>query len=122
SDASHARYPGPYRAIAATRRANCAGTSPTGGVLALVGDDPSCKSSTLPSAGEATLASLQIPTVFPGTLQEVLDLGLHAIACSRASGLWSAMKIVTNIADSAGTVEVWPARVGPVIPVVEYEG
>ncbi len=59
-----------------------------------------CKSSTLPSAGEATLASLHMPTFFPGTLQEVLDLGLHAIACSRASGLWSALKIVTNVADA----------------------
>ena len=60
-----------------------------------------------------------MPTFFPGTLQEVLDFGLHAVACSRASGLWSAMKVVTNIADSAGTVQVWPARVGAVIPEVE---
>src|SRR3954464_15129517 len=118
----YGKNPGLDRAMDAIRHANFAGTSPTGGVLALVGDDPSCKSSTLPSAGEATLASLQIPTVFPGTLQEVLDLGLHAIACSRASGLWSAMKVVTNIADSAGTVSVWPERVGPVIPTVDFEG
>ena len=61
-----------------------------------------------PSAAEATLAALHMPTFFPGTLQEVLDFGLHAMACSRASGLWSAMKVVTNIADSAGTVQVWP--------------
>ncbi len=79
----YGKNPGLDRAMDAIRHANFAGTSPTGGVLALVGDDPSCKSSTLPSAGEATLATLQIPTVFPGTLQEVLDLGLHAIACSR---------------------------------------
>jgi len=118
----YGKNPGLDRAMDAIRHANFAGTSPTGGVLALVGDDPSCKSSTLPSAGEATLASLQIPTVFPGTLQEVLDLGLHAIACSRASGLWSAMKVVTNIADAAGTAQVWPERVVPVMPQVEWEG
>ena len=35
-----------------------------------------------------------------------LDLGRHAIACSRASGLWSALKVVTNVADAAGTAEV----------------
>src|SRR6201991_4165003 len=70
----------------------------------------------------ATLAALHMPTFFPGTLQEVLDFGLHAIACSRASGLWSAMKVVTNIADAAGTVSVWPERVGPVIPSVEWNG
>jgi indolepyruvate ferredoxin oxidoreductase len=114
----YGKNPGLDRAADALRHANFAGTHPHGGALALVGDDPSCKSSTLPSAGEATLAALHMPTFFPGTLQEVLDFGLHAVACSRASGLWSAMKIVTNIADSAGTVQVWPARVGPVIPEV----
>jgi indolepyruvate ferredoxin oxidoreductase len=118
----YGKNPGLDRAADALRHANFAGTHPHGGALALVGDDPSCKSSTLPSAGEATLAALHMPTFFPGTLQEVLDLGLHAIACSRASGLWSAMKIVTAIADAAGTVAVWPERVGPVLPSVEWNG
>jgi indolepyruvate ferredoxin oxidoreductase len=118
----YGKNPGLDRAMDALRHANFAGTHPHGGALALVGDDPSCKSSTLPSAGEATLASLYMPTFFPGTLQEVLDLGLHAIACSRASGLWSGLKIITNIADSAGTVQVWPERVVPVVPEVEDRG
>jgi indolepyruvate ferredoxin oxidoreductase len=114
----YGKNPGLDRAADALRHANFAGTHPLGGALALVGDDPSCKSSTLPSAAEATLAALHMPTFYPGTLQEVLDFGLHAVACSRASGLWSAMKVVTSIADAAGTVQVWPARVGSVIPEV----
>ncbi|WP_231398431.1 indolepyruvate ferredoxin oxidoreductase family protein [Conexibacter woesei] len=118
----YGKNPGLDRAADALRHANFAGTHPHGGALALVGDDPSCKSSTLPSAGEATLAALHMPTFFPGTLQEVLDLGLHAVACSRASGLWSAMKVVTAIADAAGTVAVWPERVGPVVPEVLWNG
>jgi indolepyruvate ferredoxin oxidoreductase len=118
----YGKNPGLDRAMDALRHANFAGTHPDGGALALVGDDPSCKSSTLPSAGEATLASLHMPTFFPGTLQEVLDFGLHAIACSRASGLWSALKIVTNVADAAGTAQVWPERVAPVLPTVELDG
>src|SRR3954451_17857701 len=112
----YGKNPGLDRAMDALRHANFAGTQPNGGALALVGDDPSCKSSTLPSAAEATLAALHMPTFYPGTLQEVLDFGLHAIACSRASGLWSALKIVTNVADAAGTAQVWPARVAPVLP------
>jgi indolepyruvate ferredoxin oxidoreductase len=112
----YGKNPGLDRAMDALRHANFAGTSPTGGAVALVGDDPSCKSSTLPSAAEATLAALHMPTFYPGTLQEVLDFGLHAIACSRASGLWSALKIVTNVADAAGTAQVWPERVVPVLP------
>ena len=118
----YGKNPGLDRAMDALRHANFAGTHPKGGALALVGDDPSCKSSTLPSAGEGTLASLHMPTFFPGTLQEVLDFGRHAIACSRASGLWSALKIVTNVADAAGTAQVWPDRLVPLTPRVEYLG
>src|SRR4051794_34824265 len=118
----YGKNPGLDRAMDALRHANFAGTHPNGGALALVGDDPSCKSSTLPSGAEATLAALNVPTFYPGNLQEILDLGAHAIACSRASGLWSAMKVVTNIADAAGTVQVWHERVVPVIPTVEYDG
>ncbi len=118
----YGKNPGLDRAMDALRHANFAGTHPKGGALALVGDDPSCKSSTLPSAAEGTLASLHMPTFFPGTLQEVLDFGRHAIACSRASGLWSALKIVTNVADAAGTAQVWPDRVVPLAPRVEWQG
>src|SRR5687767_13729839 len=100
----------------ALRHANLAHTHPIGHPLALLGDDPSCKSSTLPSAAEATLAALDMPTFFPGTLQEGLDFGRHAIACARDSGLWSALKIVTNVADAAGTAQVWPDRLVPLAP------
>src|SRR3954463_12343662 len=112
----YGKNPGLDRAMDALRHANYAGTHSNGGALALVGDDPSCKSSTLPSAAEATLAALHMPTFYPGTLQELLDFGLHAIACSRASGLWSALKVVTNVADAAGTAQIWPERVAPVLP------
>jgi indolepyruvate ferredoxin oxidoreductase len=118
----YGKNPGLDRAMDALRHANFAGTHPDGGAVAIVGDDPSCKSSTLPSAGEATLASLHVPTFFPGSVQEVLDLAVHAVACSRASGLWSALKIVTNVADAAGTAVVWPDRVVPVAPHVEIDG
>ena len=59
-----------------------------------------------PSASEALLAALRVPVFVPGSVQEALDLGRHAIACSRASGLWSAMKVVTNVADATATAEV----------------
>ena len=118
----YGKAPGIDRATDALRHANYSGVSRTGGALIVVGDDPNAKSSTIPSASEPLLESLHVPTFYPGTVQEVLDLGLHAWNCSRASGLWSALKIVTNVADAAGTAQVAPDRVAPILPTIEWEG
>ena len=48
----YGKSPGVDRAGDAIRHAQFAGTARHGGVLALVGDDPACKSSTLPSRSE----------------------------------------------------------------------
>src|SRR5919109_31692 len=117
----YGKAPGLDRAADSLRHGNFVGVSRTGGALAVVGDDPSCKSSTIPSASESLLASFHMPVFFAGNVQEVLDLGLHAFACSRASGLGSGFKIVTNVADAVGTAEVAPDRVRPVLPDLGYE-
>ena len=111
----YGKAPGLDRAADALRHGNFVGVSRTGGALAVVGDDPSCKSSTIPSASESLLASLHMPVFAPGDVQDVLDLGLHAYACSRASGLWCGMKIVTSVADASGTAIVGggPGAAGP---------
>jgi indolepyruvate ferredoxin oxidoreductase len=63
-----------------------------------------------------------MPVFYPGDVQEVIDYGLHGLACSRASGLWIGFKIVTNVADGSGTADVSPDRVSPVMPEVEWHG
>jgi indolepyruvate ferredoxin oxidoreductase len=118
----YGKAPGLDRAADALRHGNYVGVSRTGGAMAVVGDDPSCKSSTLPSASESLLTSMHMPVFAPGSVQEVLDLGLHALACSRASGLWSGLKVVTSVADAAATVEVGRDRVAPRMPEVEWMG
>jgi indolepyruvate ferredoxin oxidoreductase len=118
----YGKAPGVDRSADAIRHGNYVGTDPRGGVLALCGDDPACKSSTIPSASEALLAALHVPVLAPGSVQELLDLGRHAIACSRASGLWSAMKVVTAVADATSTVEVGLDRVEPIMPTLEWDG
>jgi indolepyruvate ferredoxin oxidoreductase len=118
----YGKAPGVDRTGDAFRHGNFVGAHPKGGLLAVCGDDPSCKSSTIPSESESTLAALRMPMIAPGNAQEVLDLGRHAIALSRLSGLWTGVKIVTNIADAVGTVEVGPDRVRPVTVTVEDGG
>lgn len=118
----YGKAPGLDRATDAIRHANFGGTHPAGGAVALVGDDPSCKSSSVPSASEAALADLAIPTFYPADSQEVLDYGLHAVALSRATGLWAGMKIVTNVADGMSDVVIPARRDAPVVPQLEAGG
>lgn len=118
----YGKAPGLDRACDAIRHAVFAGTSPLGGVVAVIGDDPAAKSSTLPSSSDATLVDLHIPVLFPGDVQEALDLSRHAVALSRASGLWAGLKIVTPVADGTGTIDVHPDRIIPRMPVVEVDG
>ena len=117
----YGKSPGLDRASDALRHAVFAGTSEHGGAVALVGDDPSAKSSTLPSSSDATLVDLHMPVLFPGDVQDAVDLGRHAVALSRASGLWTAIKIVESVADGTGTVELHPDRIVPVIPELEID-
>ncbi|MDQ3351956.1 MAG: indolepyruvate ferredoxin oxidoreductase family protein, partial [Actinomycetota bacterium] len=118
----YGKAPGLDRAGDAIRHGVFAGTSQHGGVVAVVGDDPSAKSSTLPSSSDATMVDLHMPILFPGDVQEALDLGRHAVALSRSSGIWAGIKLVTPIADGTGTVDVRHDRIVPVIPHAEYEG
>ena len=91
----YGKAPGLDRAGDAIRHANFAGTARKGGVLALVGDDAASKSSTLPSRSDPALAALYLPVLYPGTVQDILDLGQHGVAMSRVAGVWVAMKITT---------------------------
>src|SRR5580704_4914436 len=112
----YGKSPGLDRASDALRHNNLMGTHPAGGALALVGDDPDAKSSTVPGASEQLLADLGLPTLYPADPQDALDLGLHAVALSRASGLWAGIKIATDVADGSGTARVHPDRIAPVLP------
>jgi indolepyruvate ferredoxin oxidoreductase len=109
----YGKAPGLDRASDALRHANLIGTDPRGGAVALAGDDPAAKSSTVPCSVEGTLADLAMPTLYPADSQDVLDFGLHAHYLSRFTGLWSALKITTAVADGASTAQVDPGRIVP---------
>ena len=118
----YGKGPGFDRSSDAIRHAVFSGTSMHGGVVAVVGDDPAAKSSTLPSSSDATMVDLHMPILFPGDVQEALDLSRHAVALSRSCGLWAGLKLVTAVADGTGTVDVHPDRVRASSPVVDVDG
>ena len=117
----YGKGPGVDRSGDAFRHANIAGVGRNGGVLAVAGDDPSAKSSTVPSASEFALLDAQMPILYPSSVQEVLEYGLYGFAMSRCSGAWVSLKIVTNVADAYSTVTLRPdLRI--VRPVLEIDG
>ena len=118
----YGKAPGLDRATDAIRHSNLGGTDRHGGVIALVGDDSTAKSSTVPSSSEPAIAELGMPCLSPSDPQDILDLGLHGIAMSRSCGLWVAMKLATNLVDGSGTVRLDPDRVQPVEPDRTFDG
>lgn len=117
----YGKAPGLDRATDAIRHANLGGVAPNGGAVALVGDDALAKSSTVPSSSEAALGELGIPTLVPSDPAEVLSLGVHAVHLSRRSGLWSALKISTNVADGSRTLTLDEKLLRPVPPAVDLD-
>lgn len=109
----YGKSPGVDRSGDAFQHANTAGTSPNGGVIALVGDDHAAKSSSRSAQSDMQLKAAGIPTLYPSNTQEILDYGLHGIAMSRYAGCWVAIKLVTDVVETTTTVEVGPSRVRP---------
>ena len=118
----YGKAPGVDRSGDILRHANFAGVGRNGGVLALAGDDPQAKSSTLPTHSEVAFYDFQMPVLFPGSIQDILDLGRLGFELSRYSGLWVAFKMVTDVADAVGTAEVAPERITIADPGFAYEG
>ena len=117
----YGKTPGVDRTGDAFRHGNFIGTGTHGGALVLAGDDTACKSSTIPGDSTISLFDLSIPVLYPGDPGEILELGLHGIALSRYSGLWTALKIVTNVADGGAVIEL-PQTPPPVLPELEIDG
>ncbi|MDY7540046.1 indolepyruvate ferredoxin oxidoreductase family protein [Undibacterium sp. 5I1] len=112
----YGKGPGVDRCGDVFKHANLAGTSKHGGVLVIAGDDHAAKSSTAAHQSEHILKACGIPVLYPSSVQEYLDYGLHGIALSRYTGLWVSMKCVTEVVESGASVDIDPDRIKPIIP------
>ncbi len=113
----YGKGPGVDRTGDVFRHANSAGTTPKGGVIALAGDDPSSKSSTITSGCEVSFMDAEIPVLDPADVGEVLAFSLKGIALSRFAGLWVGVKCVADTMDASMTVLLDPARYATRDPV-----
>ncbi|MBI5269846.1 MAG: indolepyruvate ferredoxin oxidoreductase family protein [Burkholderiales bacterium] len=112
----YGKGPGVDRCGDVFKHANMAGTSQHGGVVAVAGDDHVAKSSSLAHQSDHIFKACGLPVFFPSNVQEILDLGLHAFAMSRFSGLWTSLKTIQEVVESSTTVSVDPDRVNIVLP------
>ncbi|WER46584.1 indolepyruvate ferredoxin oxidoreductase family protein [Cupriavidus sp. WKF15] len=126
-DAKHSKFdgvfgiwygkgPGVDRSLDALKHANLSGTAALGGVMAVAGDDHVSKSSTLAHQSDQTFIAAGIPVIAPAYVQDILDLGLHAFAMSRFAGIWTGMKTVQEVVESATSVDLDPLRVRIALP------
>ncbi len=112
----YGKAPGVDRTGDVFKHANMAGTDPKGGVLALCGDDPNSKSSTLASQSEFAMIDAEMPVLAPASIQDVLDYGMIGWELSRYSGLWASMICLADTMDSGAVVEVGLHRYATVRP------
>jgi indolepyruvate ferredoxin oxidoreductase len=112
----YGKGPGVDQAADALHHANLWGTSKYGGVVMAVGDDPMSRSSSIQQQSEFALASFGIPVFHASSVQDIYDYGLIAYQLSRFAGVWTAVKSVSDIAESWYMVDVDPARTHVVQP------
>jgi indolepyruvate ferredoxin oxidoreductase len=112
----YGKGPGVDRSGDPLKHGNYFGATEHGGALVVFGDDHPGKSSSIAHASEAALAANYFPVLSPSTLEEVVEFGLHGYAMSRFTGLWVALKIVNETAETSATVSVGVDKIDIVTP------
>ncbi len=112
----YGKGPGVDRTGDAFRHANLAGTSPLGGVLAIAGDDHTCKSSTTAHQSEFGFMDSMIPVLNPSSVGDFITLGAFGFALSRYSGCWVTLKCVAETIETTSSVNLDPSAYKFVTP------
>ena len=112
----YGKGPGVDRSGDVFRHANFAGTSPLGGVLALMGDDHTCESSTSAHQSEFAMMDAMMPILSPAGLQELVDYGIYGYGLSRFSGCWVGLKAVKDTIEITAAIDADPHAINIAIP------
>ncbi|VDC27523.1 indolepyruvate ferredoxin oxidoreductase family protein [Pseudogemmobacter humi] len=102
----YGKGPGVDRSGDVFKHANAAGTAPHGGVLAIAGDDHTCKSSSIPHQSDHAFISALMPVLYPSSVHEFLEMGLFGIAMSRFSGCWIGYKVISETVEISTVVDL----------------
>ena len=104
----YGKGPGVDRAGDGLKHGNAYGSSPTGGVLVVAGDDHGCVSSSMPHQSDVAFLTWLMPNLNPANIAEYLEYGLYGIALSRFSGMWVGFKAISETVESGMSVELPP--------------
>lgn len=112
----YGKGPGVDRSGDVFRHANLAGTSPNGGVIALMGDDHTAESSTTAHQSEFHFVDVMMPVLHPAGVQEIIDYGLLGWELSRYASVWVGIKLIKDTVESTASVNVDIDQIKPVTP------
>jgi indolepyruvate ferredoxin oxidoreductase len=112
----YAKGPGVDRSVDVLKHMNHAGTSAYGGVLLVAGDDHGAYSSTLPHQSDHVFSAAMVPMLYPCSVQEYLDLGLHGWAMSRFSGCAVGFKALADTVESSASITADPFALKIILP------
>ena len=112
----YGKAPGVDRCSDAFKHMSHGGTSPKGGVLLVAGDDHGAYSSTLPNQSDHVFSAAMIPYLYPQSVDEYIELGLHAFAMSRFAGLPVGFKALADTVESSGSIDAAALDVQTLLP------
>jgi indolepyruvate ferredoxin oxidoreductase len=102
----YGKGPGVDRAGDAIKHGNAYGSSPTGGVLVVAGDDHGCVSSSMPHQSDQVFQAWHMPVLAPANVADMIEFGLYGYALSRFSGNWVGFTALSEVVESAATVDL----------------
>ena len=112
----YGKAPGVDRCGDVFKHMSHAGTAAKGGVLLVAGDDHGAYSSTLPNQSDHLFAASMIPFLYPHSVEEYLELGLHGFAMSRFAGLPVGFKALADTVESSGSISADNMQIETLLP------